>query len=688
MSANAIRDLRFDLSSGKSDELGATFDGEGTNFALFSQHATGVDLVLFDGTGKAETFCSALPRMEGGIWFGYLPGLKPGQLYGYRVHGPYAPEDGHRFNPHKLVLDPYAFSIQGDLVWDDALFGYQVGQDHTSFDPRDSAPFMPKAVVTERRFDWDADPALNHRWQDTFLYEAHVKGLTMLHPDVPDAERGTFQGLGSDAVIAHLQRIGVTAIELLPIHGFLHDRHLLEKGLRNYWGYNTLSFFSPHPGYLKTGQIHEIQVAIKRFHAAGIEVILDVVFNHTAEGNEMGPTLSFRGIDHATYYMLAEDRAHCHDVTGTGNSLNVAHPMVLRLVLDSLRYWVQVMHVDGFRFDLAPTLGREATGFEREGAFFAALRQDPVLSRIKLIAEPWDVGDGGYQVGGFPWPFREWNDKFRDDLRSFWRKDPGLVPRLSQRLAGSPRQFNHSHRPATSSINFLAAHDGFTLRDVVSYSETHNEANGEQGADGHRNNLGDNLGTEGPTDDPATNESRARRVRAMLATLLMSQGVPMLLAGDEMGQTQGGNNNTYCQDNETTWLNWDAAHGDLVQVVADLVALRRAAGGLAASKFGRAEADGDAPVLIWLHPRGTPMEDDDWQDTELRVLGMQLDRPGQDTLLALFNAGDDCTFALPDGAWRKVLDTTETPVTCDTRCQGELRLGWQSVAALRPCPVE
>jgi isoamylase len=598
----------FDLTAARNDRLGPVSDENGTNFALFSDHATRVELCLYDDTGQVETHRADLPQMEGGIWHGYLPGIGPGQCYGYRVHGPYAPEQGHRFNPSKLVLDPYATELKGELVWDDALFGYPVGGADTDIDPRDSAPFMPKCVVADPAFDWDAEAALNHPWEDTVIYEAHVKGLTKRHPGVPEADRGTFAGLASDAVIAHLHRIGATAIELLPIHGFVQDRHLVEKGLSNYWGYNTISFFAPNRPYLKSGQMLEVKQAIRKFHAAGIEVILDMVYNHTAEGNELGPTLSFLGIDNASYCLLSPDNPrHGFDTTGTGNTLNVAHPMVLRMVLDSLRYWVEAMHVDGFRFDLASTLGREETGFDREGAFFNAIRQDPVLSKVKLIAEPWDIGEGGYQVGGFPWPFREWNDKARDDMRAFWRRDPGLLPNLSQRLLGSPTQFNHSNRPATSSVNFLSAHDGFTLRDTVSYDAKHNEANGEGGADGHSNNLSHNLGAEGPTDDPGILAARARRVRAMLATLALSQGVPMILAGDEFGQSQSGNNNAYCQDNETSWLDWKTANDGLITVVSDLMRLRKDLG-LSTALFSRGE-DGatEAPVAHWHHPRGTAM---------------------------------------------------------------------------------
>ncbi len=539
---------------------------------------------------------------------------------------------------------------------------------------------MPKSVVADPTFDWDSDTALNHAWEDTVIYEAHVKGLTKRHPGVPEADRGTFAGLASDVVIDHLHRIGVTTIELLPIQSFAQDRHLVEKGLSNYWGYNTLSFFAPNRPYLKTGHLRELKQAVRRFHAAGIEVILDVVYNHTAEGNELGPTLSFRGIDNASYYLLSQDNPrHGYDTTGTGNTLNVAHPMVLRMVLDSLRYWVEAAHVDGFRFDLASTLGREQTGFEREGAFFNAIRQDPVLSKVKLIAEPWDIGDGGYQVGGFPWPFREWNDKARDDMRAFWRRDPELVPQLSQRLLGSPTQFNHSNRPATSSVNFLSAHDGFTLRDTVSYDAKHNEANGEGGADGHSNTLSHNLGAEGPSGDPDINAARARRVRAMLATLALSQGVPMILAGDEFGQTQGGNNNAYCQDNEVTWLDWENADDGLIAVVSDLMRARKDLG-LSSAQFTLGEGAAEAArVARWHHPRGGAMTEADWQDTALSCVMLELVGPGGQHLLICLNAADRTTVTLPDGLWAKRIDTSQTPVLQSSCVEGQADLDWQSV---------
>ena len=673
----------FDPTMARSDILGAEFLGEGTNFALFSENATQVDLCLFDETGDKELHRLTLPLMEGGIWYGYLPEIMPGQVYGYRVHGPYEPEQGHRFNHNKLLLDPYARELRGEIIWDDSLHGYVIGQDDLSFDERDSAPFMPKAVVVDSQFDWDSDRALRTPWPETVIYEAHVKGMTQLHPDVPEDLRGSVQGLASDAVIDHLKSIGVTTIELLPIHAFANDHFLVEKDLSNYWGYSTLSFFAPHAPYLHSGQIKEVKEAIRRFHKAGLEVILDVVFNHTCEGNELGQTLSFRGIDNASYYLLSpDDKRHGFDTTGTGNTLNLSHPMVLRMVMDSLRYWVEAMHVDGFRFDLASTLGREGYGFERDGSFFNAIRQDPVLSGIKLIAEPWDIGDGGYQVGGYRWPFREWNDKFRDDTRAFWRRDQGLLPVMSERFSGSPVQFNHSQRPATSSVNFVAAHDGFTLWDTVSYNDKHNDANGEGGRDGHDHNLSDNMGIEGPTDDPVTEAARIRRTRAMLATVILSQGVPMILAGDEMGNSQGGNNNAYCQDNEIAWLEWDKAKPELVTAVQALTAFR-ARHNLAQARFALPpdQPHPDHPITCWLHPRGDEMTQDDWSDDNLCCMGMLLKGSGPDHVLIIVNAGDDGEFALPDGDWHMQIDTASDKVACDTAVSGVVPVPWQSVLA-------
>ncbi|WP_422072071.1 glycogen debranching protein GlgX [Tranquillimonas rosea] len=660
----------FDKTSPYSDRLGAEFDGEGTNFALFSDHAERVELCLFDDEG-AETRLD-LPEMEGGIWFGYLPGVVPGQRYGYRVHGPYAPEEGHRFNPNKLLIDPYARQLTGEVVWNDALFGYDLSTgDDLTFDHRDSAPYVPKCYVTDPAYDWDADRALHTRWSDTVIYEAHVRGLTMQREDVPANLRGTFAGLASDAMIEHFTKLGVSAVELLPVHAFLQDSYLIDKGLTNYWGYNTLNFFAPERRYLRTGEWGEIKEAISRLHAAGIEVILDVVYNHTAEGSELGPTLSFRGIDNASYYLHGDDMRHCYDTTGCGNTVNVAHPMVLRMVLDSLRHWVQEMHVDGFRFDLASTLGREPSGFEREGSFFAAIRQDPVLARVKLIAEPWDIGDGGYQVGGFPWPFREWNDKFRDDSRAFWRREGGVKGALAERLSGSPVQFDHSNRPATSSVNFIAAHDGFTMWDTVSYNDKHNEANAEDNRDGHDHNLSDNMGVEGETDDKTILAARRRRVRAMLSTLLLSRGVPMLLAGDEVGNSQRGNNNAYCQDSEIGWTDWDTGNADLAETVQELTALRRAHDVLRESRFHGGTG------IDWFGPDGHPVDEAGWQDDDLPVT-MRLS--GEDeTLLVVVNGGDDAEVTLPEGNWERLF--VSEPETGSLKAS-VLAMGWQTVAVL------
>ncbi|WP_375263572.1 glycogen debranching protein GlgX [Palleronia sp.] len=653
--------------------MGAQFDGEGTNFALFSDHAERVELCLFDEAGN-ETRLD-LPDMEGGVWYGYLPGIYPGQRYGYRVHGPYAPSEGHRFNPNKLLIDPYARQLTGAVVWNDALFGYDVSTgDDLTFDERDSAPYVPKCFVTDPAYDWDSDRALFTPWRETVIYEAHVRGLTMLRDDVPEDMRGTFAGLASDPMIEHLHKIGVTAIELLPVHAFLQDNHLIEKGLSNYWGYNTLNFFAPERRYLKTGEWGEIKSAINRFHKAGIEVILDVVYNHTAEGSELGPTLSFRGIDNLSYYLHGDDPRHCYDTTGTGNTVNVAHPMVLRMVLDSLRHWVEEMHVDGFRFDLASTLGREATGFEREGSFFAAIRQDPVLSRVKLIAEPWDIGDGGYQVGGFPWPFREWNDKFRDDTRAFWRREGGQKGKLAERLCGSPVQFDHSNRPATSSVNFIAAHDGFTLWDVVSFNDKHNAANGENNNDGHNNNLSDNMGVEGLSEDPDIIARRMRRVRAMLSTLMLSRGVPMMLAGDELGNSQDGNNNAYCQDNEIGWTRWDnEERSSLTETLAQLATVRKQNPLLLETAFAC-----DTEVT-WRAPDGTEMTDDMWGDDDAPLV---MDVAGDgDRLIVIINGGDDATVKLPKGDWQ--VSFASEPEAINLK-GSTLSIGWQTVVVVVP----
>ncbi|OHV81856.1 glycogen debranching protein GlgX [Ensifer sp. LCM 4579] len=655
----------MNLSFSKLDflkpELGAEYIGDGTHFAVFSAHAEKVELCLFSSDGQTEIARLPLPTREGDVWSGFIEGIGPGTLYGYRVYGPYDPVNGHRFNPNKLLLDPYAKQIFGKLTWDDALFGYRVGHAEAdlSFDERDSAPFMVKAVVQDPEFDWEGEQAIRRPWTDTVIYEAHIRGLTMTCPGIPEQERGTFRAMAHPAIMEHLTKLGVTVVELLPVQYFLDDRHLIERGLRNYWGYQPLGYFAPARRYLSNGSIQEFKSMVKAFHAAGIEVVMDVVYNHTGEGSELGPTLSFRGFDNLSYYRQSPDARHTYDMTGTGNTLNVAHPMVLRMVLDSLRYWVTAMHVDGFRFDLASALGREQIEFDREGGFFDAIRQDPVLAGVKLIAEPWDIGDDGYQLGGFPPPFREWNDRFRDDVRRYWRRDPGQVPCLAQRLVGSPTEFNHSGRVATSSINLVSAHDGLTLADTVSFNERHNEANGEENRDGHADNCSDNLGVEGQTGDADVLAARARRRRAILATLMLSRGVPMMLGGDELGNSQGGNNNSYCQDNEIGWVDWSASDEDFLSFCRRLIAFRLA------HPLLREDGFLDSELVTWLRPDGQKMTHEDWHRMEQQAIGVHLHAgdSADGDLIIMLNSGADCRFSLPgsrDGwQWRRALDSVE-----------------------------
>ena len=647
----------FTIGPSRDNRLGANFDGDGVNFAVFSDNATRIELCLFEDTGK-ETHRIALPERDGGVWHGYVPGLRPGQLYGLRAHGPYRPSEGHRFNPNKLLIDPYAKRLTGQPRWSETLMGYTVGARDAdlSFDTRDSAPDMPRCVIEDPAFSWGDEPAPQTPLDATVIYEAHVKGLTRLHPDVPG--RGSFLGLASDPMLDHLTRLGVTAIELLPVQAFLNDSFLIDRGLTNYWGYQTLGFFAPDTRYLGAGGISEFQIMVARLHAAGLEVILDVVYNHTCEGGALGPTLAFRGLDNRSYYRLTEDRRHYVNDTGTGNTLNLDHPMVLRMVMDSLRYWVEVMHVDGFRFDLCATLGRTEQGFDPGAAFFDAIRQDPVLSGVKLIAEPWDIGPGGYQLGAFPPPFSEWNDKFRDGVRQFWRGDAGRVPDLADRLTGSALQFDHSGRPATASVNFLTAHDGFTLEDVVSYSHKHNQPNRENNLDGHDENFSDNMGVEGATGDPAIRAARDLRKRNMLATLMLAQGTPMLLAGDELGNTQHGNNNAYCQDNEFSWIDWSAVDEGFLDFTRRMIAFRKAHPILRQKLFLHSqprEIDGLAD-LFWHRPEGGGMTQGDWDNADLRLLVAELrtafDTPDyaarEDAVLAVFNAGPARDVRLPD----------------------------------------
>ncbi len=667
---------------GRPTPLGATWDGSGTNFALFSAHATGVDLCLYDDDGITETACIRLPEYTHEVWHGYLPDVRPGQRYGYRVHGPYAPEDGHRFNAHKLLLDPYAKALSGDLIWDDALFAYELGHPDgdLSFDTRDSAPFMPKCRVVDPAFTWGR-PMEPRPFHETVIYELHCKGATIRHPEIPEEMRGTVDGLAHPAFVDHLRDLGVTAIELLPIHSFVEDRHLIERGLTNYWGYNSIGFFAPHRAYLGQGQhLSGFKSFVQRLHDAGIEVLLDVVYNHTAEGNHLGPTLSFKGIDNRSYYYLMGEARYYNDFTGCGNALELRHPRVLGMVMDSLRYWVETMGVDGFRFDLATTLARVDGPFNEHAGFLDAVAQDPVLSRVKLIAEPWDTGLGGYQVGNFPPGWAEWNDQYRDTMRKFWKGDGGQLPAFASRLSGSSEIFNRRGRRTWASVNFITAHDGFTLADLVSYDGKHNEANGEGNRDGSDNNNSWNHGVEGETQDPEILALRRRQRRNMLATLLLSQGVPMLLAGDEFGNSQGGNNNAYCQDSPISWLDWEGIGPEdaaLTTFTRRLLELRRDHIVFHRNRFfSGAEIRGtDVRDVTWLSPAGLVMTDEDWADGEARALAVRLsgeaglmhlsetgEQEGDDSFLLLVNAAHDTvTFTLPDDAdaqwWRTVIDT-------------------------------
>jgi glycogen operon protein len=661
----------FRITDGAPMPLGATWDGKGVNFALFSAHATAVELCLFDPEGRREIERLRLPARTDQVWHVYVEGMLPGQLYGYRVHGPYDPRNGHRFNPHKLLLDPYARLLSGRIRWHDALLGYRAGAKGGDLvmDRRDSAPMMPKCVVEEPSYHWGDDRPPRRPWSETLVYEAHVKGLTQLHEGIQPQFRGTYEALGHPAVIEHLRRLGVTAVELLPIHAFVDDRFLVEKGLRNYWGYQTLSYFAPDPRYMGPAGVIGLKAAVRALHDAGIEVLLDVVYNHTCEGNHMGPTLSFRGIDNASYYKLSpENRRFSWDATGTGNTLDVSHPRVLQMVLDSLRHWVEAYHVDGFRFDLASSLARNPFDFDERAAFLQAASQDPVLSRTKLIAEPWDVGHGGYRVGGFPAGWGEWNDQFRDHVRAFWRGDPGEVPHLARVVTGCGEIFGARGRHPYASVNFVTAHDGFTLHDLVSFNEKHNEANGESNQDGHNHNLSWNCGHEGETDDPEIRALRARQKRNLLATLFLAQGVPMILMGDEVSRSQGGNNNAYAQDNEISWMSWtsDPVDPDLMTFQVNLAALRRRY-----DAFRRRDYLTGSPLpgnglkdVYWLAPEGREMGHEDWGDPERRTLGMQLgnDAPDGQRFLVLFNAAPEpVEFLLapdfPEGGWVQVFDT-------------------------------
>jgi isoamylase len=618
------------LAAGLPYPLGATSDGLGVNFAVFSANAEKIELCIFDAGGRKELARLALPECTDEVWHGYLPDAGPGLLYGYRAYGAYDPARGHRFNPHKLLLDPYAKKLSGQVRWTDALFGYRLNaaKADLTFDRRDSAPGMPKGIVVEDSFNWSSDRRPAVPWAKTVIYEAHVRGISMLRDDLRPHERGTFAALATPDFIDHLLKLGVTTIELMPVHAYLQDHFLFERKLRNYWGYSTLAFFAPEPAYLSSGELNEMRMAIRRLHAAGIEVLLDVVYNHNCEGNERGPTMSLRGLDNASYFRLVpgDERSYINE-TGTGNTINVSHPRVLQMVLDSLRYWAESYHIDGFRFDLGVTLGREGTGFDPGSGFFDAILQDPVLSRLKLISEPWDIGPGGYQLGNHPPRFAEWNDKFRDGMRRFWSGDSGLRGEFAERLAGSGDLFDHRTRKPWASINFVTSHDGFTLRDVVSYAEKHNLDNGEDGNDGHNDNSSNNWGVEGPTDDADILEHRAKIQRALLASTIFSQGTPMLLGGDEFNRTQNGNNNAYCQDNEISWVDWTAADSPeglaLTAYVGRLTAVRSTYTALQAGRFlhGDEVAPG-VPDIAWFDERGEALSIEAWHNPEARAISV------------------------------------------------------------------
>ncbi|MEU8819807.1 glycogen debranching protein GlgX [Actinoplanes sp. NPDC048796] len=690
--------------------LGATYDGGGTNFALFSEVAERVELCLF-GEDGSETRVD-LPEREAFVWHGYLPRVVPGQRYGYRVHGPYDPGSGLRCNPAKLLLDPYAKAVDGDVEWDEALFSYKFG-DPEGFNDTDSAPFAQRSVVINPYFDWGNDRPLKVPFHQTVIYEAHVKGMTMRHPGIPEDVRGTYSGLAHPVMIKYLRELGVTAVELMPVHQFVHDSGLIERGLSNYWGYNTIGFFAPHNGYASFGghggQVQEFKSMVKALHQAGIEVILDVVYNHTAEGNHLGPTLSFRGIDNPAYYRLVDDdRQYYYDTTGTGNSFNVRHHEALRLLMDSLRYWVTEMHVDGFRFDLAAALAREFHAVDRLAAFFDLVNQDPVVSQVKLIAEPWDVGDGGYQVGGFPPNWTEWNGKYRDSVRDFWRGEPASLGEFASRFTGSSDLYEIDGRRPIASINFVTAHDGFTLHDLVSYNEKHNDANGEANRDGESHNRSWNCGAEGPTDDAAVTTLRERQKRNFLATLLLSQGVPMVAHGDELGRTQGGNNNVYAQDNEISWVDWaQARHYDVLTVFTRrLTRLRADHPIFRRRRFVTGEPAGESklPGIAWLRCDGDPMGEPDWGAGAARTIIVFLngeaipesdalgDRIVDDSFLLLFNAAaEDVEFTLPDAAygqsWETVVDTADPLLAASTgvKAQGTVPMTAHSLVVLRRC---
>ena len=666
--------------------LGASWDGVGVNFAIFSEHATRVDLCLFDSSdATSEAFTIPLTEQTDMVWHGYLPDVRPGQLYGYRVDGPHEPHRGHRFNPHKVVMDPYGKVVGRPVCWHESLFGFTPGEDDTTFDARDSAPHAPLSAVVDTAFTWGDDRPLRVPWHETLIYELHVKGFTQRQPDIPEVLRGTYLGLASEPAIRHLTSLGVTAVELMPVHHHTDEWHLVQRGLRNYWGYNTLSYFAPDVRYAAAASplecVREFKMMVRALHAAGLEVILDVVYNHTAEGNHLGPTISLRGIDNATYYRLQPHaQRYYEDFTGCGNTLNMRSPRVLQLIMDSLRYWVTEMHVDGFRFDLASALARELHAVDKLGAFFDIIHQDPILSQVKLIAEPWDLGEGGYQVGNFPMKWTEWNGKYRDAVRRFWCGDGGGVSELATRLSGSSDLYEQSGRRPYASINFITAHDGFTLADLVTYNDKHNDANGEQNADGESHNLSWNCGVEGETDDRRVLDLRARQRRNLMATLMLSAGVPMLSGGDELCRTQRGNNNAYCQDNEISWTDWSGTPEQraLLEFTRRVIRVWKIHPVLRRRKFfqGRSIRGAEVLDIAWLDPSGAEMTDDTWNAPDVRVLGVRLngdaildvnergERIVDDTLLLMFNAGADViSFVLPPTLpierWETLLDTAD-----------------------------
>jgi isoamylase len=669
---------------GRPYPLGSTWDGEGINFAIYADHASDVELCLFnDETDQSEFIKIKLAERTHHIWHVYIPGLAPGQLYGYRVNGPFDPENGHRYNVNKLLIDPYAKGIAGVINWHDALFGYILGdeQEDLSFNEMDSAPFIPKSIVIDQAYDWDNEQPLDIPYHESIIYELHIKGFTNQHPDIPEQIRGTYAGLGHPVSVNYLKSLGVTAIELMPVHQFVNDRHLVEKGLSNYWGYNTIGFFSPDIRYAASsergGQVLEFKNMVKAMHQAGIEVILDVVYNHTAEGNHMGPTLSFKGVDNQSYYRLTEDQRYYMDYTGTGNTLNANLPNVLRLIMDSLRYWITEMHVDGFRFDLAPALARELHAVNKLSAFFDIIHQDPVISQVKLIAEPWDIGEGGYQVGNFPHEWAEWNGKYRDCIRDYWRGADSMLGEFAQRFTGSPDLYQDDLRRPTASVNFITAHDGFTLHDLVTYNDKHNDDNGEGNQDGERHNSSCNYGIEGETDDQQINLIRDRQKRNLLTTLFLSQGIPMLVAGDEFGRTQQGNNNAYCQDNEISWLNWVEADESLFAFTQQLIHLRKKH-----PVFCRRRWFQGMPIkgigledIAWFLPEGTEMEEHNWKEDfakslaiylngqDLKSTGVHGEKITDDNFYLMFNAHyEGLDYNLPNERygveWIKVLDTS------------------------------